>query len=194
MKALEPSKVIKLPQDVKERLEELRTLSKKAEAGDKGARQELKQALLESSADVIARASEAGRKAQHLLIDTLAADNPLTEYALSARLDLMRAEIAGEDPTPLEALLVERIVAAWILNELLEVLNCAQLWRGNSKPHSAHSFLRFYLNWQQQAHQRLLSSIKASAQVRKLQSNMPRIQYNTQINLGSSDAKQTPHE
>ena len=137
----------------------------------------------------------AGRKAQHLLIDTLAADNPLTEYALSARLDLMRAEIAGEDPTPLEALLVERIVAAWILNELLEVLNCAQLWRANSETrYSPHSFLRLYLNWQLQAHQRLLSSIKALAQVRKLQSNMPRVQYNTQINLPSTDGGQRGEE
>jgi hypothetical protein len=92
-------------------------------------------------------------------------------------------------------LLVERIVAAWILNELLEVLNCAQLWRANSETrYSPHSFLRVYLNWQQQAHQRLLSSIKALAQVRKSQSNMPRVQYNTQINLPSTDGGQRGEE
>ena len=50
MKALasETAESIKLPEDVKERLDELRALSEKAEAGEKGARQELNQALLKS--------------------------------------------------------------------------------------------------------------------------------------------------
>jgi hypothetical protein len=33
------------------------------------------------------------------------------EEALSARLELMRAQIAGEDPSPLETLLTERVVS-----------------------------------------------------------------------------------
>ncbi len=34
----------------------------------------------------------------------------------------MKAEIAGEDPTPLEALLSERIVSCWMLTTLSEGL------------------------------------------------------------------------
>ena len=34
----------------------------------------------------------------------------------------MRAEIAGESPTLLEALLAERVVAGWLLVEVLEGL------------------------------------------------------------------------
>jgi hypothetical protein len=94
--ASETAESIKLPEDVKERLDELRALSEKAEAGEKGARQELNQALLKSSPAVIARASDVGRKSLHLLAGQLAAGNPLAESALSARLDLMRAEIGAQ--------------------------------------------------------------------------------------------------
>jgi hypothetical protein len=41
----------------------------------------------------------------------------------------MRAEIAGESPTPLEALLAERVVAGWLLVEVLEGLVAAQYRR-----------------------------------------------------------------
>ena len=185
MRELKPSKDIALPEDVKEKLEELRELSRKAEAGDKGARRELREALLESSPAVIARASDIGREAQHLLIDTAARNDPLTELALSGRLDLMRVEIAGEEPTPLEKLLAERIVAVWMLHQVLEIFSSANLWVGTPKEARASaSTIKFYLDWQERAHRQLLHSIKALAQVRKLQSTTPSLQFNTQINLG----------
>jgi hypothetical protein len=177
-------KALELPKDVKERLEELRALSKKAEAGEKGARKELKQALRESSPAVIARASDIGRKAQHLLIDTAAGGEPLAEYALSARLDMMRADIAGENPTPLEGLLAERVVVCWMLVELFDVLMAAQLAkRTDSKCHVPFSTLKHYLRWQEIANRRYLAAIKALAQVRRLQNGIPSTQTNVQINL-----------
>jgi hypothetical protein len=183
--ASETAESIKLPEDVKERLDELRALSEKAEAGEKGARQELNQALLKSSPAVIARASDVGRKSLHLLAGQLAAGNPLAESALSARLDLMRAEIGGPNPSPLESLLVEKIVAVWMVAELLEVYLSAQLWTGQDRNHRVPaSALKPFISWQEQAHRRLLSAIKTLAQVRKLQSNAPSVQLNQQINVG----------
>ena len=41
----------------------------------------------------------------------------------------MRAEIAGEDPTPLEVLLTERVVSLRMLTTLLEVLVATQYRR-----------------------------------------------------------------
>jgi hypothetical protein len=180
-------KDIKLPRDVKERLDKLRGLSEKAEAGDRGAREELKQALLESSPAIITRASDVSRKSQPLIIAVAAGGDPLTEYALSVRLDMMRAELAGENPTPLEALLVERVVSAWILHELLEVLNSAQLACIPDVNRVPHPHLKFYLGWQEQIHRRLLSSIKTLAQVRRLQSGIPSSQTNLQIDLATND-------
>lgn len=193
MRALEPDKRgkdVALPEDVKEKLEELRALSKQAEAGDKAARRELKDALLESSAEVIGRASDVGRQARHLLIDTAAAGDPLTEYALSGRLDLMRAEIAGEVPTPLEKLLTERVVTAWMLLQVLDLFVSVQLGRETSKKvRASASTIKFYLDWQERAHRQLLNSIKVLAQVRKFQSNTPSLQVNnTQVNIGRGGA------
>ena len=185
MKALENVRTIQLPEETKRRLDELRSLSKRVEAGEKGARQELKEALLDSSPEVVARASDVGRKSLHLLAGQLAAGNPLTESALSARLDLMRAEIGGPNPSPLESLLVEKIVAVWMVAELLEVYMAAQLWTGQDRKHRVPaSALKPFISWQEQAHRRLLSAIKALAQVRKLQSNAPSVQLNQQINVG----------
>ncbi len=177
-----------LPADVQERLDELRDLSKKAEGGDKEARKELRRAVLESSPAVIARASDIGRRAQHLLkhllIETASGGSPLTELALSGRLDMMREEIAGESPTPLEVLLTERIVACWMLVQLFEALMAPQLWGGNpSEKRVSPAFLKHYLQWQDRANRRYLQAIKALAQVRKLQAGMPGVQVNTQINL-----------
>ena len=183
-------KALELPKDVKERLEELRALSKKAEAGEKGARQELKQALRESSPAVIARASDIGRKAQHVLIDTAAGGEPLAEYALSARLDTMRAEVAGENPTPLDVLLTERVVACWMLVELFDVLMAAQLAKSpDPKCRVPFSTLKHYLRWQEVANTRYLAAIKALAQVRRLQSGIPNSQTNVQVNIGSQKAE-----
>jgi hypothetical protein len=115
-----------LPAEVQERLEELREVSKRAEDGDKDARKELRQKLRESSPAVIARASDVSRRAQHMLIGTVAAGDPLTELALSGRLDMMREEIAGEAPTPLEALLAEQVVSCWLWLTLLGVCMSGQ--------------------------------------------------------------------
>jgi hypothetical protein len=107
---------------------------------------------------------------------------------LLTRLDLLRVEIAGENPSALEMLLTEKIVGVWLLGELLELLNSAQLTAGVPKDKRVeHSFLKFYLGWQEQAHRRLLSTIKTLAQVRRLQSGIPGSQTNVQINLSKPD-------
>jgi len=46
-----------------------------------------------------------------MLVKTLSDCEPLMEEALQARMRHIRAEIAGENPTPLEVLLTERVVA-----------------------------------------------------------------------------------
>jgi hypothetical protein len=176
----------RLPSDVQQRLDELRNLSDKAEGGDKDARKELKQKLRESSPAVIARASDVSRSAQHMLIGTAAGGDPLTELALSGRLDMMREEIAGEDPTPLEVLLTEQIVSCWMWLQLLDALMSAQFKRKlpDGVKRSSPSYLRHMLKIEESAHRRFLASIQTLARVRKLQANTPGIQFNTQINVG----------
>jgi len=183
------SKELELPNETNARLRELRILSEKAEAGEKGARRELRKAIRNSTPEVVAKASDIARKGHKILIGTAAGGDPLMEEALSARLDLMRAQIAGEDPTPLETLLTERVVSCWLLVELLEALTSAQLQRGEHMKDKRvpDAFFGLILKWQERAHRRYLSAIKELARIKKLQIDTPGVQYNTQINV-SGDA------
>jgi hypothetical protein len=176
-------KELELSRGVKDRLAELRTLSDRAESGDKAARRELRKAVRASSSEVVRQASELARRGQWALIKTAAAGEPLMEEALVSRLDLMRVEIAGENPSALESLLTEKVVGAWLLSELLELLNSAQLTGIPEVQRVPQSFLKFYLGWQEQAHRRFLSAIRELARVRRLQSGVPSSQTNVQINL-----------
>jgi hypothetical protein len=96
---------------------------------------------------------------------------------------MLRAEIAGENPSPLEALLAERVVACWMLVELFDALMAAQLRRENDKRLPLSHTLKM-VKWQESANRRYLAAIRELARVRKLQANTPAVQYNTQINLG----------
>jgi hypothetical protein len=120
---------LELSEETRDRMAELRALSDRAEAGDKEARRKLRLMVRASSAEIVGRASDVGRRAARVLARSAAGSDPLAEEALCAKLDLMRAEIAGEDPTPLEVLLTERVVSLWMLTTLLEILLAGQYRR-----------------------------------------------------------------
>jgi hypothetical protein len=162
---------LELSDGTRDRLAELRAVSEKAEAGDKDARKELRRLVRASSPEVIGRASDIGRKAGRTLARTAAGGNPLTEEALYAKLDAMRAEIAGEDPTPLEVLLTERVVSLWMLTTLLEVLMATQYRRdvGDGTERLSPSYLLQQSRILESANRRYLAAIRELARVRKLQ-------------------------
>ena len=181
------SKSLELSNETKAKLRELRMLSEKAEAGEKGARRDLRRAVRDSAPEVIAQVSDIARKGHRMLIGTAATGDPLMEEALAAHLDVIRAEVAGEDPTPLEVLLTDRGVSCWLLVELPEALTSAQLQTGEHMKDKRvpGSLLRLVLKWQESANRRYLSAIRELARVRRLQRGTPKVQYNTQINLRS---------
>ena len=176
---------IELPDAAKATLRELQDLSKEAEVGNKAARKELQRVLRASSPEIVARCSDIAKRGQLILTETIAAGDPLMEEAILARLDFMRAEVSGENPTPLETLLTERIVSAWLVVEVHEALLNAQLKRGSEIKRCPPSYLKFVLGWLESAHRRYLAAIKSLAQVRRLQSDTPGVQFNTQINVTS---------
>jgi len=184
------SKELELSNETVAKLRELRILSEKAEAGEKGARRELRRAIRNSAPEVVDKTSDIARKGHKILIGTAAGGDALMEEALSARLKIMRTQIAGEDPTPLEMLLTERVVSCWLLVELLEALTSAQLQSGEHMKDKRvpDSFLKLILKWQESAYRRYFSAIRELARIRKLQTNKPGVQYNTQINV-SGDAQ-----
>ncbi len=193
---------LELSKGAKERLKELRALSEEAKGGDKKARRELRRAVRSSAPEVVAEASDVARLGQLMVIQSLSKGNPLRAEALEAKLDLLRAELLQqsplkEGPSALEIMLVERIVSAWIVGEFFEAILCGQLQTGLGDLRGRPSYLKFLLGWQEKAHRRLLSAIKALAQVRRLQSGMPNSQTNNvQINLPSTGGRQgeVPHD
>ncbi len=176
-------RALELPEETQARLHELQALSKEAEAGNKEARKQLRRVLRESSPEIVTRCSDFARRGQAILAETMAAGEPLMEEAVLRKLDLMRAEVAGEDPTPLEVLLTERIVSLWLVVEVLEALFNAQLKRGKGVPRTSPSNLKFMVGWLESYHRRYLASIRELARVRRLQSNTPGVQFNTQVNI-----------
>ena len=172
--------VLELSEETRGRLAELRALSDRAEAGDGEARKELRRMVRSSSEEVIGRASDVGRRAGRTLARSAAGGDPLTEEALCAKLDLMRAEIAGEDPTPLEVLLTERVVSLWMLTSLLEVLMASQYRRnvGDGSERLSPSYLIQQSRILEGATRRYLAAIRELARVRKLQATGPPAQVN----------------
>ena len=180
-------KDLELSKEAKDRLAELEKLSGRAADGDQKARGELRRLLRESGPEIVREASELARMGQRFLIKTAARGEALAEEALVVRLDTMRSKIAGPDPSALELLLVEKIVSACMLTDLLDLFLSAQLTALPKSQRMPHSVLKFYLGWQERAHRRLLSAIRELARVRRLQSGVPNSQTNVQINVSKPE-------
>jgi len=131
--------------------------------------------MRDSSAEVIGRASDVGRRAGQTLARTASGGDPLLEEALYAKLDAMRAEIAGENPTPLEVLLTERVVSLWMLTTVLEVVLATQYRRnvGDGPERLSPSYLIQQSRILESATRRYLAAIRELARVRKLQGTPP---------------------
>src|SRR5215213_5093014 len=75
-----------MSEDARDRLTELKVLSKEAEGGDKEARKELRRLVRYSSPEVIAEASGIARRAESMLAKTISAGEPLMHEAIQERM------------------------------------------------------------------------------------------------------------
>ena len=170
---------------VRDKLMVLAELSEKAEGGDKDARLELRQAVRESTPEVIARISDIAGSYRRVLAKSASGGDPLLQEGLEERTRLMQEQVAGAKPTALEGLLAERVVSCWLLVEVMETLTAAQLDRHNKNRVTAPHLLQM-MKLQESANRRYLATIKTLAQVQKLQGPQQRLQVNIggqQVNL-----------
>jgi len=101
-------------------------------------------------------------QAECSLVKVASGDNTVVNEAMYKKLDAMREELDGASPTPLERLLVDRVVACW-----LQVYYADTIYAQNMKGSSLE--LANYLQQRQdRAHRRYLSAIRTLAVVRRL--------------------------
>jgi hypothetical protein len=155
---------------------DLLALADRAQKGDKTALPALRE-LLSDPALVDVLGGDLARQAQLTLIGKFSGKNLLFKESLTRKLDLMRAELAGTSPTPLERLLVDRVVTCWLHLHHLEMLYAG-------KESMTLTLGTYYQRCLSAAQKRYLSAIKTLALVRKLA--LPVLQVNIarkQVNM-----------
>ena len=147
--------------------QEIVALAVRAQNGDVAALPALRD-LLEEPAAVDILGGDLARRAQRTLVEKLCGQNLLLKESVTRKLDLMRFELAGPNPTPLERLLVERIVACWLHLHHLETCYAERDLSLELDSHYQRSIDR--------AQKRYLAAIKTLAVIRKLA--LPALQLN----------------
>ena len=88
---------------------------KQANEGDETALSEI-QELLDSSPTegITALGGDLAQRAESILVERIAGEQLGFREGILAKLEMLRTELAGPRPTPIERLLVERVVACWL--------------------------------------------------------------------------------
>ena len=160
-------------------VERLKELVEKAAKGDKKPLPEIKKILKESPELAWQIMDFAKYTEYHHTKMMVKEEGPGLKEVLKAQLAAMREEIAGDNPSPLERLLAERIVITWLQIQLFEGLYASNMSNGTMTiAQSNYNQKRI-----DQAYKRHLSTIKTLAQIRKLgpavQINIAEKQINT---------------
>jgi hypothetical protein len=139
---------------------ELRDLVGRARQGDVTVLPRLKE-FLDSHPQVWQELGDLARHAEEALIRLVAGDNLFVSECIRRDLAALREELAGPSPSPLERILIQRIVLCRLQTHKADLDAAAQDQGLN--PHGPHVQRR-----QDAAHKRLLAAVKQLALVRKL--------------------------
>src|SRR5262249_35937504 len=91
----------------------LESLVQRAQQGDEGALPELRQ-VLDAHPEFWQRCGDLALQAQAAWLQLICGKDLLPRESLQRKLDQLKADLAGTDPSPLERLLVERASATWL--------------------------------------------------------------------------------
>jgi hypothetical protein len=143
--------------------EKLQDLLRLAEKGKDDAVPEIRQ-ILSKHPDLAWRFVDVAHVAEDALIEKMTGEEDLAvKEIMRCQLEAMREEIAGENPSPLERLLAERVVATWLQIQLFEGLYASGMSKGMTIAEGGYHQKRL-----DQTYRRHLSAIRALAQMRKL--------------------------
>jgi hypothetical protein len=86
---------------------------RRAEQGDKAALAEVRK-LFNDYGALWERTGDLARQARAAWVKLALGDQAVVKEALERKLEAMQRELAGPDPSPLERLLADRVVACWL--------------------------------------------------------------------------------
>jgi hypothetical protein len=98
---------------------ELRTLVQQAQGGDPAVLPRIRQ-ILDDHPEVWQHLGDLSTLAERAWISVLAGDNPLAVEAMKRTVAEMKADLAGEQPSRLERMLVDQVIACWMETKVLE--------------------------------------------------------------------------
>jgi hypothetical protein len=175
---------LEIPEELnKKAYQHLLALIERAQKGDESVLPALRHAL-ESPAIVDLVGGDLARQAQLTIINKFAGSNLLYRESVTRKLELLRIELGGGNPPPLERLLVERIVTCWLHLHHLELIHASH----NQLALDLAAYFRRSIS---AAHCRYLAAIKTLALVRKLA--VPVLQVNIarkQVNIAGPSMSQ----
>ncbi|HEX4143081.1 MAG TPA: hypothetical protein VHY91_05995 [Pirellulales bacterium] len=140
---------------------DLQALVAQARAGDAEVLPALRQ-MLESHPEIWQQCADLGGNVLRRWIERLSQGDPLAEEALLLKVEAMKIEFGGTAPTPLESLLIDRIVVCWLQLQQADGL-ASQM--DTCPPKMATLILRR----QKHAHRQFMTAIQTLAIVRRLQ-------------------------
>jgi hypothetical protein len=142
------------------RTDDLRQLLKRAQGGDSSTLPAIRKMMQDPfTADLFGNLAQ---QAELSFIRNAAGEDLAFREALTRKMQLLREELAGPHPTPVERLLVERVVACWLQVQDADV-RYAQAQKECTFKQGEYYQLRM-----DRAHKRYLSALKTLALVRKL--------------------------
>lgn len=135
-------------------------LVKRAEMGDKKAISLVRKEL--NSESVWEQMGNLAFHAKEAMVKATVGNDKILQEAVHQEMARMHEELAGPAPTPLERLLVERVLLCWLHVHYADVIY-AQKMKDLSR-----EWGEYFQRRQDRAHRRYLSSIRTLAQVRRL--------------------------
>jgi hypothetical protein len=139
---------------------ELRVLVQSAQAGNPAALPHIRK-ILDDHPEVWRHVGDLATLAERAWIAVLAADHPVAVESMKRTVAEMKADLAGENPTRIERLLVDQVVACWMEVSYLETVSADP---GRSSLEQAD----FRLKRLESAQRRYMNAMKTLTNVRTL--------------------------
>ncbi len=155
---LEP--IIPTPKSLEELRKEVGELLELADSGDPTAMSVLRESMGQCPSMISTFGGNLAEVAVRSTIHAIAGESLVWKESIQRQLELMRKELAGPNPTPIERILVDRVVVCW-----LQVQHADHVAQAGDVTLPVGDYLQ---RRQDRSHRRFLSAVKMLATVRRL--------------------------